>query len=341
MYCAIPRFTVFLGFLLTAWAFEGSAVLAQTPTQTESGSAAVPDTPVPLALYLKDGTPVRVRMLSSISSGTAKVDDKIGFSVASDVIAGDLVVIRRGAAAMGRVGAVQKKRRRGRAGNVAIEISSVDMITGATVPLRAKETRHGNGLELDIADASIRSFGLGAPIFLLFKGQDVEVSAGTTFTAYVDGDVPLDRARLGDLQPTPKPATGLATVYLFRSETRGDKLPPIYCGAVEVAKLGGQHYVEAQIPPGEYLFRSPSIKKTIRLKAEAEQTYYIHFYPNAFLSPGTMDLADPPQSEDFMASPGWRADPKVNLSEADPAKLSDTTPLLEPIAEKGPGASWN
>jgi len=282
---------------------------------------------------IKDGTLVRVRILSTLSSHDARTGDDVRFTVANDVIAGDMTVIRRGAPAIGHVVVVEKKRRMGRPGKLAINIDSVEMITGKLVPLRANVTRKGVGHRGDIADASVRTFGLGTPVFLLVKGENVEIPAFTTLAAYVDGDVVLDHAQVTGLQPAPPVPTGLATIYVLRSQKNGDKSPPIYCGGVEIGQLRSQHYFEVRILPGEYQFQIPGLKRPIQVKAEPEKIYYLHVFPNSFLSGGYMELMDPLAGDDLLAFPGWFAHPKMDLSKGDPVKLRDTSPL--PIPRDG------
>ena len=199
------------------------------------------------------------------------------------------------------------------------------------VALRVSEKKAtGIGHQYDIVDASIRTLGLGTPVLLLFKGEDADIPAFTTVAAYVDGGAVLDQSQVSSLQPPPKAPTGLATIYILRSHHDGEKAPSIYCGAFELGQLRGGHYLELQIPPGEYLFQSPGIKQTAKVKAEAEEAYYIQFYPRSFLYNGYMSLLDALAGDDLLAFPRWHADPKLDLSNTDLAKLRDTSRLPEP-----------
>ncbi len=320
---------IFLSLLLLG-ELQGISVLAQTaPTPEPSAvDSAVVATPT---LQLKDGTLVRVRTLSTVTSRDAKTGDEVRFSVANDVVAGDMIVIRKGAPALGHVAMVKKKRRMGRPGQLAIKVDSVKMIDEKQVPLRVSEKKAtGIGHQYDIVDASIRTLGLGTPVLLLFKGEDADIPAFTTVAAYVDGGAVLDQSQVSSLQPPPKAPTGLATIYILRSHHDGEKAPSIYCGAFELGQLRGGHYLELQIPPGEYLFQSPGIKQTAKVKAEAEEAYYIQFYPRSFLYNGYMSLLDALAGDDLLAFPRWHADPKLDLSNTDLAKLRDTSRLPEP-----------
>jgi hypothetical protein len=307
----------------------------QSPSQDASTIPATPvqDKPQPL---LTDGTAVRLRPLSDITSKHSKRGEELHFHVASDVIVENLVVIRRGASAIGHVRSVKKSGHMGRAGNFTIEINSVETITGAVIPLQSTHSKHGEGRQGDIIGATAQTMGLGAPVFLLFKGENVKIPAGAAIIAYVKGDVPFDMARVKELQPPPAPVTGLATVYLLRGQERGTKAPPIYCGATEIAKLRAKHFLEVQLSPGEYPFHSPDIASEVYLRVEPDQTYYIFFAPNGFLAPGHLGLIDPAEADDLLAFPGWQADPKVDLSKVDPARLRDIPPPPKPVEESPP-----
>jgi hypothetical protein len=268
--------------------------LARALPQAESGSPAVPVAAQPQLLNLNDGTAVRVRTTAFISSKKAKTGDPLEFRVAADVKIGNLVVISRGAIAHGRVAEAQKNRMLGRAGKLVLAINSVEALNGTLIPLRATHNQRGEGYTGKVGDVALGYAertplgvgGVAAAPLLLFKGDNADIAHATTFLAYVNGDARFSEAELRNLQPPLKPATGLATVYIYRFQTAGDKNSSVYCGAVEIGKLLAKHYVEVQLPPGQYVFRSPDVKSTVQLKAEPDQTYYIHFFPKAFLTIG-------------------------------------------------------
>jgi len=205
-------------------------------------------------LQLADGSAVRVRTTTYITSKKAKTGDKLALRVASDVKIGDLVIIPRGALATGHIASAQKNRRMGRPGTLVLEIDSVEAFTGKLDPLRAAASRRGQGYSGQIADTAVGmglpTMGIGA-IFavplLLFKGENAQIPAATTLLAYVDGDALFDEAELRPLQPPGAPATGLATFYVLRSQTQGDKTPAVYCGHVEIGTLKKRHFVEVRV----------------------------------------------------------------------------------------------
>jgi hypothetical protein len=86
---------------------------------------------------LQDGTPVRLRLDRTVSSASAHVGETVDFEVTEPVIDQNVVVIPKGAVALGRVTKVEAKRRFGRAGALELSIDSVRLLDGRNLPLRA------------------------------------------------------------------------------------------------------------------------------------------------------------------------------------------------------------
>jgi hypothetical protein len=148
---------------------------------------------------LEDGTPVELRLGRTVSSADAKVGDQVDFEVQEDVKVGDLVVISKGAVAFGTVTEAVPKRRLGRTGKLEIKIESVRLVDADTAPLRAVKGGKGGGnvgaVTVGIA-ASVLLFWPAIPVFLMMQGKDITIPKGTEVTAYVDGTLNLDPARL-------------------------------------------------------------------------------------------------------------------------------------------------
>jgi hypothetical protein len=139
---------------------------------------------------LPDGTPVRLRLNSSISSATAHINETVDFEVTEPVINQSYVVIPKGAVALGRVTKAEGKRRFGRAGDLALSIDSVRLPGGRTIPLRAT---HDKG-EGDMSGARVAATIAASPVLVWVKGKDVTFEKGIETTAYVSGDARLDES---------------------------------------------------------------------------------------------------------------------------------------------------
>ena len=263
--------------IVAAIFFMAKSELAQETTPASLASS--------LAMKLADATPVFLRTKEELSSGTAKVGDRVALRVIDDVKVGDLVVIRSGAGAWGVVTAVQGKRRKGHPGSFEVSIQSVQLLTGQSAPLRAEERAKGAGgsMAADMTDAAMREKGLGpllvlpfVPLFLLEKGKDARLPSGTRFTAYLNGDLPLDRTALERLQPVVSRHSGPATVIVFRAKAkmgRSNK-PSVFCGRIALARLPNGGYLKVPLPPGKYFFRSND-DQVLELRLDEGQDVYV------------------------------------------------------------------
>jgi hypothetical protein len=109
---------------------------------------------------------------------------------------------------------------------------------------------------------------------MMEKGKDAYWPAGTKFTAYLNGDVVLDRSALTRVQPAPVQRTGPATVTVFRVDTGLRFQLPVYCGKIALAKLPHSAFMQIQLPPGKYFFRS-SDKQIVEERLEEGQELYL------------------------------------------------------------------
>jgi len=170
----------------------GGAQPAPTPVAT------APVTKAPFAFGLEDATPVKLRLTRELSSATAQVSDRVEFEVVEDIKVHDVVVIPKGGKALGEVTVAQPKRRMGRGGKLDVKIENVRLVTGDKVALRASRNTNGGGHQGAMAGAMVVTsvvFFPAAPLFLLMHGKDIVIPKGTEITAFIDDDIPLDRAK--------------------------------------------------------------------------------------------------------------------------------------------------
>jgi len=146
---------------------------------------------------LQDGTPVRLRLDRTVSSGNARRGETVDFEVTEPVINQNYVVIPKGAVALGRVTKVETRRRFGRAGALELSIDSVRLADGRTIPLRATPEKG----ESDMSGARVAATIAASPVLVWVKGKDVTFEKGTETTAYVSGD-----ARIEESQPRTGPS---------------------------------------------------------------------------------------------------------------------------------------
>ena len=128
---------------------------------------------------LSKDTPIRVKLLKTLSSASAHTGDAVPLEVLEDVRVGDVLVVSRGGKATGSVAEVEAKKRFGHDGRVSFNINSVVLANNETVPVRCYFEVIG-----DHAASGSK----------LASGKDATISEGTEFTARVDGDIRLNRA---------------------------------------------------------------------------------------------------------------------------------------------------
>src|SRR5438132_5641376 len=205
-------------------AAEQQAPAANTSPQPAAAPVAPAQTQTtaktPKGFVLEDGTPVRLKTGRSISSADAHVGDTLDFEVLEDVRVAALLVIPKGGIASATVTEAQSKRRMARGGKLNVNIDSVRLMTHEKAALRAGKEGKGGGhtgaLTGGIVATSIVFFP-AAPFFLFMHGKDITIPKGTEITAYVNGDVQLDRAKFQSAQSEPQNvasgAAGLPTNF--------------------------------------------------------------------------------------------------------------------------------
>lgn len=178
----------------------------------QAAVAAVVDSNIPAAPVVQqphtllDGTPVRLRLSETISSADAKVGQEIPFETLEEVKVDDVVVLPKGATAIGTVTEASAKKSMGRGGKLNIAISYARLADQEKVALRAVKDSKGGGHVGAMTGAMVATaivFFPAAPLFLFIHGKDISIPQGTEITAFVEGDMHLDMAKFA---PAPEPA---------------------------------------------------------------------------------------------------------------------------------------
>jgi hypothetical protein len=159
-----------------------------------------------MAFGLEDGTPVKLRLTRTISSATEKTGDTIDFEVLEQVKVGDTLVIPIGSIAWGTVTQAEHKKRMGRGGKLDVNIDNVKLKDGSRAALRAVKENKGGGHVGAMTGAMVATavvFFPAAPLFLFMHGKDITIPKGTEITAYINGNLPLDRTAFEPKKPEP------------------------------------------------------------------------------------------------------------------------------------------
>jgi len=130
---------------------------------------------------LGEGTEVRLRMLDGLSSATAVQGQRFNLELDDDVRVDGVVVIPRGAKAVGTVVSARKRGFMGKAGELNIMVDYL-LVNDERVRLRASSGQEGDGR----VGATVALTVLFGPLGLLKRGKDIEVNPGLVIPAYID-----------------------------------------------------------------------------------------------------------------------------------------------------------
>ncbi len=226
------------------------AILFVVPTafhaQTTAGVSAIQP-----PFRLQDGTPVKLRLMETLSSGTAHVGDRVDFHVVNEVKVNGIVVIPQGATAWGTVTKAQPKRRLGRAGKLNVTIDAVRLADGQKAMLRAVRDVKGGGHVGAMTGAMVATsivFFPAAPLFLFMHGKNITIPEGTEITAYVNGGMDLDPARFAAAPANATAVSGIQTAPSAQAE------PSPTCSVVVKSEPAGADIMI----DGKYMGSTPS-----------------------------------------------------------------------------------
>lgn len=230
---------------------------SQAISQTQQ-QAAVPNQHIS-SDFLAEDTPVRLRLTQTLSSGTAKLNDKVDFEVIEEIKVGNTVLITQGATAIGTVTEARSKKSFGRAGKLNVNIDYVRLVNGDKASLRSVKGGSGGsrtGVMTGAVIATAIVFFPAAPLFFFIKGKNIIIPKGTEISAYVAADTALDSAKSGKGAVSPASDTseapsgparepsGLATVLV--------KSTPDACDISVDGKFVGSTTSTLHLSPGEH-----------------------------------------------------------------------------------------
>jgi hypothetical protein len=164
--------------------------VAVPATAPSAAPAAVPATAAATGLTLKEGTEVPLVFAEDLNSKTAVDDDPVNMTLAEDIKVGDVVVVRKGAVALGTVTNAHKSGMLGKPGELSIRLEYLKT-DERRIHLRGSKGKEGEGK----VGATVALTVLFGPIGLIKHGKNVEIKEGTPLTAFVDEDYPVQPAK--------------------------------------------------------------------------------------------------------------------------------------------------
>jgi hypothetical protein len=204
-----------------------------------------------------DGTPIKLRLAQTISSADAKVGQEVPFEVVEEVKVDGVVVLPKGATAIGTVTEANSKKSMGRAGKLNMTISYARLADQEKIALRAVKESKGGGHVGAMTGAMVATsivFFPAAPLFLFVHGKDITIPQGTEISAFVEGDMHLDMARFGAAPALPATAPAAASM---QASLVVESIPPGADIEIDGAFVGNTPST-VPLAPGSHLI---SVKK--------------------------------------------------------------------------------
>jgi hypothetical protein len=189
--------------------------LIAPPSQAQSGSSPCPNG---RNVRLRDGTPIDLRMNQTISSKTAAVGEAVSLSLIEDVLVEGMPAVTKGVRVQGEITEAKKAGRMGKAGNLAMRVSSITAVDGQRVAVRARRESEGDSKVTSTVVLTV----LFGPLGLLKSGKNATLEEGSRIGVFVDGDIDLklcplpesvapSRSLVGNSRPDEEPPRGQPT----------------------------------------------------------------------------------------------------------------------------------
>ena len=207
---------------------------------------------------------MKLRLSQTISSADAKVGQEIPFEVVEEIKVDDVVVLPKGATAIGTVTECNPKKSMGRAGKLNLNISYARLADQEKVALRATQDNKGGGHVGAMTGAMVATsivFFPAAPLFLFIKGKDITIPQGTEITAFVEGDMHLNMANFGAA-----PAPAAAPPQVAQASLVIDSSPPGADIDIDGAFVGS---TPPPSPSSPGITKSASRKRALRVGPES------------------------------------------------------------------------
>lgn len=160
------------------------ALLSAILERAARSAVALPEPPASVALVeVPDGTEIRLRLLTPMSSATARVEDSLRFEVIEDVSVNGVVVVSKGAEAIGRVTEAKKSGSFGRGGKLAFSVDRVSAADGSAVPIRSNRELKGDAR----VGGTVAAVALVGVFGGFVKGKNIDAPVGSEYTVFTQG----------------------------------------------------------------------------------------------------------------------------------------------------------
>lgn len=226
-------------------------------------------------IVLAEGTALKVVTTEEITSKAAKPNDPVKFTVVEDLVINGQVIVRTGTAAVGSVVNAEKGGYMGNSGKLAIQVESTTTTDGKPLKLRAAKGGEGD-------DKTTSTFALASivsPLFLLRKGGEAKIAAGTPLTVYVGEEkrFRLEGSELIAVVMEPRAGSSEdATVFIYRPKKwvgRGLE-PSVFVDKTELARMDNGRFFAIKVKPGKHIVHMTDDDKGYAIEMGPGETYF-------------------------------------------------------------------
>lgn len=139
-------------------------------------------------IEIQEGTVIKVRLLETLDSKTAKNGDIVTLETLDKIEIGGKKVIDFNARATGRVINSVSNKSMGRKGKLEISIDYVKAVDGTNVPLSYTMNQSGKDATVGVIAGAV----LLSPLALVVKGKSAVILKGAEFNTYVARSTKID-----------------------------------------------------------------------------------------------------------------------------------------------------
>lgn len=152
----------------------------------------------PASVTVPDGSEVKLRLLTPVSSASARLEDVLRFEALEDVKVMNVTVITKGAEAKGHVSEVKKNGSFGRSGKLSFSIDSVVGVDGGAIPIRSSKDLKGDAR----VGATVAAVALVGVFGGFVKGKNIDAPAGGEYVVFTNGarDMRLASSRVAEVR---------------------------------------------------------------------------------------------------------------------------------------------
>lgn len=168
-------------------------LMAQSATTKTTTKKAKAVTTTVAKSTLAANTPIVINLADTVSTENVTLGTTVQFTVANDVKdASGNILVRTGAPVSAVVSSATSKARIGKSGEVTVENFSATAVDGTIIPLSGSISEKAQPKK----KLSITLSVLVCPLFLLMRGKDAIIPAGTQQTVYTTSDVSIKPAKI-------------------------------------------------------------------------------------------------------------------------------------------------